>query len=73
MKAKELQNLRLYLDRAKKGECFSPNEANDFKELSEKVVHEYPGKPWTTELLKVSWIIFAADAIAPRLNQTLSR
>jgi len=64
----DIIKLQQYVDKAKKGDRFSPKEANDFRELSEQVACEYSSLPWTAELLKLSWIVFAADAVAPKLN-----
>ncbi|MBA7715387.1 hypothetical protein ES703_124429 [subsurface metagenome] len=55
----ELERLQIYNQRAQSGEFFSPEEAYDFRQLSERAAHEYASQDWVSELLKVGLFIFA--------------
>lgn len=66
----ELQYLRDYTEKAKRGEMFTPTEARYYKELSDRAASEYPGQDWVAELLKLALFIFAlyvlADILKPK-------
>lgn len=61
--ASELQRLRWYTEKAQRGEPFLVEEAQDFRQLSERAAREYAGQDWVTELLKIGLFIFAVYAI----------
>jgi hypothetical protein len=59
----ELQRLELYTQRAQIGQPFSPEEAIDFRQLSERVAQEHTDQAWVSELLKLALIIAAIYAL----------
>lgn len=61
---KEIAKLRQYTSKAQAGERFSPEEARDYRDLSESAAREYAGQDWVTELLKIALFIFALYALA---------
>ena len=66
--AEELSRLQYYTDRARQGQPFLPEEAQDYRQLSERAAREYPGQQWVAELMKVALIIFALYAIGKLLE-----
>ena len=64
----EIERLRYYSHQAERGEAFSIEEAQEFKQLSERAVSEYPNQSWVGELLKVALFMFALYALAKVLN-----
>lgn len=66
--ASEVQRLHVYTRQAEQGESFLADEARDFKELSERVAHEYADQDWVAELLKVAFFIFAIYALSELLK-----
>lgn len=66
----ELRRLRDYVDRVRRGETFTPEEATDLRDLSVRVAEERPGEDWAVELLKVSLFVYAVDAVAEALTPT---
>jgi hypothetical protein len=59
----ELQRLELYTQRAQIGQPFSPEEAIDFRQLSERVAQEHTDQAWVSELLKLALIIASIYAL----------
>jgi len=68
--AEELSRLQYYTDRARQGQPFQPDEAQDYRQLSERAAREYPGQQWVAELMKVSLFIFALYAIGKLLESS---
>ena len=66
--AEELNRLQYYTDRARQGQSFQPEEAQDYRQLSERAAREYPGQQWVAELMKVALFIFALYAIGKLLE-----
>lgn len=66
--AEEAARLHIYNEWAQRGQRFSPEEASDFRVLSERVAREYAGQDWVTELLKVALFIFALYVLAKVLE-----
>lgn len=66
----ELNRLQYYTDRARQGQPFLPEEAQDYRQLSERAAREYPGQQWVTELVKVALFIFALYAIGKLLESS---
>jgi hypothetical protein len=64
----ELDTLRAYVNQAQQGQVFTPQQATQFRDLSERASHEYSGEDWVTELLKIALIVFAVYAIAQLLR-----
>lgn len=64
----ELNRLQYYTDRARQGLPFQTEEAQDYKQLSERAAREYPGQQWVAELMKVALFIFALYAIGKLLE-----
>ena len=64
----ELSRLQFYTQRAQMGQVFTPEDAQDFRQLSERASVEYPGQDWVRELLKIAWFIFALYAIGQILK-----
>jgi hypothetical protein len=64
----ELRRLRSYTQQAQEGRLFTPDQAIEYKELSERASREYPGQQWVTELLKVALFIFALYALTQLLK-----
>ncbi len=62
--AEEIQRLRSYTQQAQSGRMFSPQEATEFRQLSERAAHDYPNQDWVTDLLKIALLVFAMYAIA---------
>jgi len=67
MTAAELERLRDYVDRVRNGETFTPEEATDLRDLSDRVAREYPDQEWVAELLKLALFVYAIDAVGPAL------
>ncbi|MDI6815197.1 MAG: hypothetical protein QMC90_03875 [Dehalococcoidales bacterium] len=65
----ELGRLKLYNQRVQTGQTFSPEEATEFKQLSEQVAREYADQDWVGELLKVAFVIFAIYALGQLLRR----
>ena len=63
----EIRRLRGYVARAGQGERFTPEEATDLRDLSDRVAREHPGEEWVVGLLRVAFFIFAVDAVADAL------
>lgn len=57
--AEEHKRLKEYVRRAETNQPFSPDEATDFRQLTEQVVREHPNKEWVVDLLKISMLIYA--------------
>jgi len=55
----EIQRLRLYTQWAQEGSFFTPEDALDYRQLSERAAREYGDRDWVTELLKIGVFIFA--------------
>ena len=68
--ADELHRLQYYTDKARRGESFLPEEAQDYRQLSERAAREYPGQQWVSELIKVALFIFALYAIGKLLESS---
>ena len=68
--AEELNRLQYYTDRARQGLTFQTEEAQDYRQLSERTAREYPGQQWVTELMKVALFIFALYAIGKLLDSS---
>lgn len=64
----EINRLQFYTDKARQGQVFLPEEAQDYKQLSERAAREYPGQQWVAELMKVALFIFALYAIGKLLE-----
>ena len=64
----ELQRLRSYTQQAEQRQVFTPEQASDYKQLSERASHEYAGQDWVEELLKVALFVFALYAIGKLLE-----
>jgi|GEM_PF-4923363 len=64
----ELDVLRSYTQQAQRGEIFTPQQATEFRNLSERAVREYPNQDWVGELLKIALFIFALYAISQILK-----
>ena len=69
----ELHRLRDYVDRVRNGETFTPAEATDLRDLSDRVAREHPGEEWVGELLKLALFIYAVDAVAADLSSGKGR
>lgn len=65
---RELDTLKAYTKQAQQGSTFTPEQATEFRNLSERVSREYPNQEWVTELLKIALFIFAVYAIAQLLK-----
>ena len=63
----ELRRLRDYVARAGRGATFTPEEATDLRDLSDRVAREHPGEEWVGGLLKLSMFIYAVDAVGAAL------
>lgn len=64
----ELDSLRAYTQQAQQGNVFTPEQATEFRNLSERVSREYPNQDWVGELLKIALFIFALYAISQILK-----
>lgn len=64
----ELDALKAYTIQAQQGLTFSPQQATEFRNLSERASLEYPNQDWVKELLKVALFVFAVYAIAQLLK-----
>jgi len=53
----ELRRLRDYVARVRRGETFTPEEATDLRDLSDRVSREHPGEEWVVERLKVAMFV----------------
>lgn len=54
--AEDIERLRIYIDRLRRGEWLTPPEARDFYRISDVVTREYPN-------LEGSWVLFVAAGI----------
>ena len=68
--ADELNRLQYYTDKARQGQPFLPEEAQGYRQLSERAASEYPGQQWVAELIKVALFIFALYAIGKLLESS---
>lgn len=66
--AEEVQRLQYYTQKAQRGESFLPDEATDYRQLSERAAREYPQQQWVAELLKIALFIFALYALTQILK-----
>ena len=66
--AEEVRKLQYYTQKAQLGETFQVEEAEDYRQLSERAALEYPGQDWVKELLKVAIFIFALYVLSKVLN-----
>ena len=64
----EIDKLREYTKRAQEGGSFTPAEASEFRQLSEKAAREYPEQDWVTDLLKLALFAFGLYALSKPLN-----
>lgn len=64
----EIQRLRNYTQQAQQGSTFTPEQATEFRQLSERAARDYPNQDWVTDLLKIALLIFAMYAIGRLLN-----
>ena len=64
----ELDTLRKYTQQAQRGSIFTPEQATQFRDLSERASREYPNQEWVGELLKIALFIFAIYALAQLLK-----
>ncbi len=65
----ELDTLKAYTVQAQQGSVFTPQQATEFRNLSERASREYPNQDWVGELLKISLFIFAVYAISQILRR----
>lgn len=65
----ELDTLKAYTTKAQQGGTFTPQQATEFRDLSERISREYPNQDWVKELLKIALFIFAVYAIAQLFKQ----
>ena len=66
--AGEISKLREYTKRAQEGGSFTPAEALEFRELSEKAAREYPEQDWVTDLLKLALFVGGLYILSSILN-----
>ena len=66
----ELRRARAYVARAQQGQTFTPEEATDFRDLSDRVAREHPGEEWVAELLTLGLFIYAVDVVGAALAPT---
>ncbi|HUX48628.1 MAG TPA: hypothetical protein VMV76_05635 [Dehalococcoidia bacterium] len=64
----ELDTLRTYTLQAQQGQIFTPEQATQFRELSERASREYPNQDWVKELLKIALFVFAVYAFVQLLK-----
>jgi len=64
----ELGKLRSYTQQAEDGRIFTPEQAIEYKQLSERASREYAGQDWASELLKAALFIFALYALGQILR-----
>jgi len=64
----ELDTLRAYTRQAQRGSTFTPEQATEFRNLSERASQEYPNQDWIKDLLKIALFVFAVYAIAQLLK-----
>jgi len=64
----ELDTLKQYTQQAQSGKIFTPEQATQFRNLSERASNEYPNQEWVGELLKIALFVFAVYAIAQLLR-----
>jgi len=65
----ELDTLRAYTQQAQQGEVFTPQQATEFRNLSERASREYSDQDWVGELLKIALFIFAVYAVSQILKK----
>ncbi len=66
--ASELDKLKAYTQQAQQGLSFTPEQATEFRNLSEKISKEYPTQDWVKELLKIALFVFTVYTIPEPLK-----
>ena len=51
----QLRRLRDYLDRLQRGETFTPEEATDLRDLSDRIARDHPGEDWVPDVIKPAY------------------